>query len=239
MKFYKTTRVSGGSWYDPEFVYREGRIYRPARGTVAGSYKTCTKRVLHACRTPEEAASPFWGARWPFRLWSFEGTPVVEDSCKAGFRQIGPMVTEDVNLCFGSNGTRIVALLKLLAAASPQQIFDLGKAWTAARGGTMGYWCGSLDAVNQYQNFEDAARTVRHALLRLGHGGSHEGLPWIITRDAAKRFGWTIPTRAAAIYTARALIGAVLIGQYGLEQHHVDTLLTPVIEVFGTDWMNG
>lgn len=233
MKYYKTTHVNGGSWYDPDFIYQEGHIRRPKRGTIADSYETCTKRVLHACRTPEEAASASWNVSWPFRLWSFEGTPVVEDKDKAGFRQVGPMVVEDVSLCFGPSGTRVSALLNLLATVNSRRFTDLVAAWTSAHGQAPGFIWGSTESTTQYRSFRNALGAVQVAKNVAGRR-----LPCLTARSAAGSIGRPATAGSAVRCAAQALVVFDLVGQHGLERHHIDTLLAPVIEVFGEDWID-
>lgn len=216
MRFYKTTRMDGGSWYDPEFVYKEGQVRRPKQGTLADSYWTCTDGVLHACSIPAAAASPLWGVCWPFLLWSFEGTPVTGRGTKYGFRQVGPMVVEDVTQCFGPNGAQVVALLKTLAGASPEEL-------------------GSLGLVRDWSNVAYSTVIARNVVSRGGRDASR----WE-ARDAAQGAARgpikNYAARNAAQHAAAALVVMDLVGQYDLEQHHIDELLAPVVETFGADW---
>lgn len=214
MKYYKTTRMDGSSWYDPGFVYREGRIYRPRRGTLADTYYPCTDGVLHACGTPEVAADSLWGVRWPFRLWSFDGTPVTAGWSKYGFRQVGPMVVEDVAQCFGPNGAQVVTLLNLLTTINLSQARELfftdeSTNWFAARA-----------------RVEVAGCVVSRGLFQDIAGGTA---------------CYIFDTRRALLTIQRAaaaLVVADLVGEHNLKQHHVDTLLSPIVNAFGEDWMN-
>lgn len=240
MKFYKTTKADGSSWHDPDFIYEEGRTYRPKRGTVASSYKLCTDAVLHACSTPERAALAAWGVRWPFLLWSFEGTPVVADDRKIGFRQIGPMVAEDVSLCFGPNGKRVVTFIRMVNAASSEQLEALKEA--SGRGG-------HFHPPNRRPHIDqDAARwsLADHATWTLTwHAGRRND--YFVARQAVCnvgppvhrsgiQFGGPGHVATAAMDAAGALVMEDLAGRRGLTRADIDAVLAPIAKAFGADW---
>lgn len=239
MKFYKTTRIDGSSWYDPSFVYKEGRIYRPRRGTIANRYYMCTSGVLHASRTPEGAATSTGNIYWPFLLWSFDGTPVVEDSQTAGFWQVGPMVREDVSFCFGPNGRLITDLLERVPTLTLEQWDHIATLYMAAHQDVT--WNFKLTA-------REAARSaVRNASWRAERGAARavaRGAANVVTNrtSQALRENDASPTvldiARRTIWDAAQALVVVDLDQYGLEDHHFDALLYPLTDVLRRGWVN-
>lgn len=66
----------------------------------------------------------------------------------------------------------------------------------------------------------------------------------VLTEDearslAAARGAALAAARDAALAAARAASVADLVGQHGLTQEHIDTLMAPWVQVLGTDWADG
>jgi len=223
-RYYKTTRMDGGSWYKPEFIYEEGEIYNIDLQNHTKTYPICSRYVLHACNTPERAASYKWNVSWPFRLWSFEGNSVIRKGDKFGFRQIGPMQEEDRALCFGPNGIAVVKMLKVLETASTRQLQKLITGHNTTR---------DIARETVWNAAGIAAIDTRNATWGIIRDIARETV-WNAARDAARDIAWD-----TVKYTVQALVATNLVGQYDLKQHHIDILMAPWISVFGEDWMGG
>ena len=85
--FYKMAKVSGWDFYTGKTInYREnvGRIVKLPY-PVVGEPLLCSPNVIHASRHPAQC---FVGGSMPCSLYKVEGTPLLEDSHKAGFKQL-------------------------------------------------------------------------------------------------------------------------------------------------------
>jgi len=220
--YYKTTRMDGGSWYKPEFIYKEGEIYNIDLQNHTKTYPICSRYVLHACNTPEKAASYSWGVKWPFRLWSFEGNSVIRKNDKFGFRQIGPMQEEDRTLCFGPNGIAVMKMLKILETINTQQLQNLATTQSISFDAQFTAWNTIWDIAKDTTRWSawDAAWNATTTAIRHKNPNVNRSITWDIAKDIV-----------------RVLVIADLVGQHGLEQHHIDTLMAPWISIFGEDWM--
>jgi len=84
-RFYKGARPDGWDFYTEKTInYREaiGKVVHvPTKSEI---YTLCTPSVIHASRKPQDV---FVGSKIPLSLYIVEGTPVVEDDTKSGFKE--------------------------------------------------------------------------------------------------------------------------------------------------------
>jgi hypothetical protein len=89
MIYYKLARPDGYDFYTGKTVnYRENigkKIIVPHRYSEIEVPTLCSNNVLHACSNPNEC---FIGAKLPCSVYEVEGTPVVDDEAKQGFREL-------------------------------------------------------------------------------------------------------------------------------------------------------
>ena len=241
MTWYKVTRLDGTSFHDPDIKYVAGKRVRPK--PYSGERELCGEGTLHASPSPPEAMR--YG-EWPCRLFEVEGTPFIQDSDKAGFRQLRVISELDVCLVFGPNGRHVVAVLERIAVCTPDEIDRLAAAQNAARGAA--------------QNAaRDAAQNAAWVAARYAAWYAAWDAAWVAARytarytarDAAQNAAWVAAQNAAWVAAQNAAWGAArgaargaavsdLIGQYGYTQTHHDLLTGPwqtVIGVWtGTEW---
>lgn len=126
---------------------------------------------------------------------------------------------------FGPNWRQVIAVTRRVAMLTFDEVQRLQAAWDAARGAA---WDAAWDAarVAALGAVRVAARVAARAAARDAAGDA----AWVAEWDAA----W-----AAAWDTARVAVVADLVGQHGLEQHHIDTLMKPWIDTLGPDWSEG
>ncbi|MEX2430971.1 MAG: hypothetical protein WD645_03525, partial [Dehalococcoidia bacterium] len=124
---YKITKPDGTPWAADNPVYQAGRRYR-ATGT--GTPELCTDTVLHASRTPEQAA---WLGRWPYVLWEVQGKVAVEDDMKVGCRQINVVRLLPVHLCWGPNGREVERIIRRVGRITTEESARLAAARAAER----------------------------------------------------------------------------------------------------------
>jgi len=205
MTFLKVVRPDLGSFHDPTFEYAIGGTKR-APGPRPEWIEPCMFGVLHASISAPQAA--VFG-RWPYRLLEVDGKPLTEPDGdgKVVFRQITVVRERDVAECFGPNGVAVVALLRQAEQMTADQARQLAAAWHGA-------WHGAGPAAGPGAG--DAARYAA--------GDAAWYAAWDAARSAA---------RSAAWHAARALVVADLVGQHGLKQHHIDTLLQTWVDVMG------
>lgn len=125
---------------------------------------------------------------------------------------------DDLADTFGPQWREIVALVRTVSGATPEQIERLLAAGIAAR-----------DAV-RVDAWDAAEVAAWHAARRVARNAEWHAAN--VTRDAtifAARFAEGNAARDAA----SALVVRDLIGQYGFTQEHYDTLMEPWLEVFG------
>ena len=127
----------------------------------------------------------------------------------------------DLEETFGPAWRMVIAVIRRSAILTPTEVTDLAAAWGAAR-----------DAAR------DAARAAARGAAWGAARGAAWGAAWAAAWDAAQGAAW-----AAAWDAARdAAWGAVvsdLVGQRGLTQDHLDTLMGPWVRVLGADWAEG
>jgi hypothetical protein len=242
-QFYKVVDQNLASFHNPEFRYEIGTR---ARRIDTGTPKLCTSTVLHASREAPDAAR--YG-RWPYRLLTVEGVPVVEQPDKAGFRQLYVTGEVDVALCFGPNGAAVVDVISTIESATAGQLRQLAAAWAAAGDAAWdAVWDTARAAVwyTARAAARAAARDAAEAAARAAAWAAAEAAAWSAAWDAT----WYTARAAAgdalkgalrgtAGDAARAAVVSDLVSHYGLEQHHIDTLMAPYVEVFGRpEWMN-
>jgi hypothetical protein len=198
-EYYKVVRPDLSSFSDPTYVYVVGRRMRP---TTRGD-RLCAAGLLHASPTPEQAAT--YG-RWPYRLLAVEGRPVVEDTDKAGFRQLTVVEELPVVRCFGPSGDLVLEVLRQVG-----EVTDWAAARAAARAAGAAAWDAAWAAA------WDAARAATRAA-----GDATRAAAWAAARAAT----WDAAGSAAGAATRAAAV-ADLVGQHGLTQQHLDTLSAP------------
>ena len=150
-----------------------------------------------------------------------EGRPVVEDVDKCGFRQLVVTGEGDVGLCFGPNGAAVIDVLETIRGATSQQLDELDAAGDAAR--------------------DAAVYAAVYAAVDAAVDAAWDAA-WDAARDAAvyaaRDAAWGAAVGAALGAAVVAAAVADLVGQHGLEQHHIDTLTAPYTQVFGQpDWL--
>ena len=115
----------------------------------------------------------------------------------------------DLEETFGPAWRMVIAVIRRSAILTAAEAKDLDAAWDAARDA-------ALDAA------WDAARGA--------------------ARDAARgaaRAAARAAARGAARDAARGAVVSDLVGQHGLTQEHVDTLMAPWVQVLGDNWAEG
>ena len=131
----------------------------------------------------------------------------------------------DLEETFGPAWRMVIAVIRRSAILTPTEVTDLAAAWAAA-------WDAARDAA--WDAARAAAYAAAYAAARGAAWGAARGAAW----DAAQGAAW-----AAAWDAARgAAWGAVvsdLVGQRGLTQDHLDTLMGPWVRVLGADWAEG
>ena len=135
----------------------------------------------------------------------------------------------DLEETFGPAWRMVIAVIRRSAILTPTEVTDLAAAWAAA-------WDAARDAARA------AAYAAAYAAARGAAWGAARGAAWgaayAAAWDAAQGAAW-----AAAWDAARgAAWGAVvsdLVGQRGLTQDHLDTLMGPWVRVLGADWAEG
>jgi len=186
-----------------DLKYTIGKTRR-APGPRPEQIKTKMAGVLHASTSAPQAAT---FGHWPYRLLEVEGKPLTDpdDDGKVAFRQLTVIRELDVAECFGPNGKHVVALLRQAERMTDDQAGRLAPAGSAA-------WYDARYAAWYAAAGYDAGMS---AAMSAGY-------------DAAGYDAWY-----AARSAAMALMVADLVGQHGLEQHHIDTLLSPWVSVMG------
>ena len=128
---------------------------------------------------------------------------------------------------FGPQWQEIIAQVRAISGATPQQIEDLAAAWDAARDAA---WYAARDA---------ARNAARDAAWDAASSGARAAA-WYAAWDAAWDGAWDAASAAArdaardaASAAASALSVRDLIGQHGLTQAHYDLLSGPWRQVMG------
>ena len=218
MPFFKVVRPDLSSFHDPDFGYAIGKTRR-APGPRPAVIRVQMAGVLHASTSAPEAAR--WG-EWPWRLLEVAGKPLTEPDSdgKVAFRQLTVVAERDVAECFGPNGQAVVALLDQVGRLTVGQAEQLYAARSTARY-TAAWYAARSTAW-------DAARSTAEENAENAAENAARYTAWYTARNAAEY---------AAEYTARnaatGLVVADLVGRHGLEQHHIDTLLQPWVDVMG------
>ena len=241
MTWYKVTRLDGSSFHDPTVTYEVGKRVRPK--PHSGGRKLCGEGTLHASPSPPEAMR--YG-KWPCRLFEVEGTPFIQDTDKAGFRQLRVKQELDAWRVFGPNGRHVEAVLERIVVCTPDEIDRLAAArdaaldaareaareaaWYAARYAARdAAWEAAWDAA-QYAARDAAREAARYVAWEAA---------WDAAREAAQYAAWEAAWEAAWDAARDAAI-VDLIGQYGYTQTHHDLLTGPWKEVIGvwngTEW---
>jgi hypothetical protein len=138
-------------------------------------------------------------------------------------RSVGVTDT-DLELTFGPQWRRVVALVRRAARLTPEEIEAVEAAWAAdARDDA---WAAAW------------AADARAAAWAASAGAWRRGAAWAsAARAAAARAdAWDAAARDAAWDAAWAIAVSDLVGQHGLTQDHIDTLMQPWIAIVGPDW---
>ena len=148
------------------------------------------------------------GSRWPWRLRKVEGVVAAEEYERVGCRQLRVVCELPVELSFGPNSAAVLRVIRRAETLSPAEVRGLAAAQKAASDIPPG---GVRDA-------------TRDALLDA-------------TRGTAQNAAWAAAwARIAAADAASTATIADLVGQHGLEQHHIDTLQSPWLDAIGPTW---
>ena len=221
MTYYKATRPDGYSFRgDPPVLYKVGRTVRPHRSSVKGRDERgydCEPGWLYASTTPEVAVSHV--ARWPWRIFEVEGTPVGGDPRKEAFRQLRVIREVPRWEAFGPRGELVERILTRSESLTGNEADALAAARYAA-------WYAARDAA-WYAAWDAASDAVRGAVRGAARDAARDaawyaawGAVWDAVRDAVRDAAW----------------GAVvsdLVGQHGLTEAHIRTLYGPWQEVIG------
>lgn len=136
---------------------------------------------------------------------------------------------------FGPNGDAVERIIRRAERLTREEIGALysvrAEAWSDAQ---YAAWFDVQD---------DAVRYSSRAAAWYAARGDGRQNAWAVAGDAA----WTATradaqdtfrynARAATWYAAAAQVVADLVGQYGLTQDHIDTLMAPWNAVIGEDW---
>ena len=224
---YKTTQLDGRTWHG-NAVVQQGKTLR--RGQT-GDVRLYGGQGVHAARSPEEAAM---GSRWPWRLWKVEGVVAAEEYERVGCRQLRVVCELPVELSFGPNSAAALRVIRRAETLSPAEVRGLAAAQKAASDIPPG---GVRDATRDAPL--DATRGTAQATARIAAQNAAWAAAWAAVGGAAADAAWAAAWRAAWIAAADAASAATvadLVGQHGLEQHHIDTLRQPWLDVIGPTW---
>ena len=200
--FYKVTRLDGSSFHTDRVRYEVGKRVRPEPHD--GTRQLCGPGLLHASPSAPEAAR--YG-RWPYRLFAVDGKPYATQPDKAGFTQLTVVAELDVAECFGSNGQRVLAMIRQAEQLTPGQAKRLVAARVAAG-----------DAA--WDAARDAARDAAWVAAWVAAGDVARNAARDAARDAAREAAGDVAGDAAW-----ALVVEDLIGQHGFTQDHFDILV--------------
>ena len=123
---------------------------------------------------------------------------------------------EDLAETFGPSWALVVAVIRRAAVLTEGEARSLAAARDAA-------WAAARDAA-AWAATRDATRAAARDAA------------WAAARDAAARAATRDAAWAATRDAARAASVADLVGQHGLTQEHINTLMAPWVQVLGTDW---
>ena len=126
-----------------------------------------------------------------------------------------PVTDADLEATFGPHWEAIVRLVRRTASLTDEQANALYAVWDAA-----------VDAARS------AAWDAAKAAAWYAAWDAVETAAWYAARGDARSAAWDA-ARSAAWDAAKALVVADLVGQHGLTQDHVDTLLAPWVSVMG------
>ena len=115
----------------------------------------------------------------------------------------------DLEETFGPAWRMVIAVIRRSAILTPTEVTDLAAAWSAARG---------------------AAWDAAYAAAWSAAWSAARGAAWDAAWDAAWSAAWS---------AARGAVVSDLVGQRGLTQDHLDTLMGPWVRVLGADWAEG
>ena len=217
---WKVTRPDGTPWHGDGFVYEAGKTYRRRDH---GEPRLCSPTVLHAARTPEQAAR--FGS-WPYVLWEVEGVVAVEDEEKVGVRQLTVVRQAPTHLCFGPQGEAVLRVVERAGRLTVDEADALSAAWSAARSAAESAARSAAESAAWYAAWSAARSAARSAA---------ESAAWSAARSAAESAAWSA-ARSAAESAAWSAAVADLVGQHGLTQEHIDLLRKPWADVIGPTW---
>ena len=135
----------------------------------------------------------------------------------------------DLEETFGPAWRMVIAVIRRSAILTPTEVTDLAAAWSAAGGAARGAaWSAAWSAAG------GAARGAAWSAAWSAARGAAGGAAWSAARGAAWSAAW-----GAAWSAARGAVVSDLVGQRGLTQDHLDTLMGPWVRVLGADWAEG
>ena len=141
------------------------------------------------------------------------------DEVTAYLREHADVTDEELADTFGPQWREIVAQVRVISGATPQQLSDLAAAWDAARTAAgSAAWAAARSAAGDAAR--SAARSAARAAARDAVGDAAGDAAWSAAGDAAGSAAWALATRD-------------FIGTAGYTQKHYDLLTGPWRKTFG------
>lgn len=229
MSYYKVTKLNGESFHTPNVVYQLGKRVRPG---PFESRELCGPGLLHASPSAPEAAQ---FGKWPYKLWRVEGKPFVENTDKAGFKQLTVTGEADVAECFGPNGAKVLGLIRQTERLTSDQAERLYAARSAPLSAPLYAARHAARSAARYAAFYAAQYAARSAAWYAAWYAARSAAFYAagdalrVAREAAgdARRVAREAAGSAARYAAGAHAVEDLIGQYWYTQEHHDLLVGP------------
>ncbi|KKN82029.1 hypothetical protein LCGC14_0312960 [marine sediment metagenome] len=215
--YYKGTQLDGFDWHTGRTIN-----YRTALGSKAihprpnPAADLCSDGVLHASPTPEGV---FIGSRIPLALFRVEGTPVVEDTEKAGFVELTVIEELDPAKTFRWNYAGAASPVNPLLLTPPAidgEIMALVRTW-ASVGASVGasVWASVWDSVGDSVRASVGASVGASVWASVGDsvGASVRASVWASVRasvwDSVRDSVW-VSVRASVWDSVGASVGAYI-----------------------------
>ena len=216
-------------WTQGQFETDDGKV------CLLGAVRRCTpipgdrhlvEQVMHRRRRAD--------------VWNDANDRTV-DEVTAYLREHADVTDEELADTFGPQWREIVAQVRVISGATPQQLSDLAAAWSAARTAAWSVvWdaaraaaraaAGSAAGSAVWDAVRDAARTAAWDAARTAAEDAARTAAWDAVRDAAedavRDAAWALATRG-------------LIGTAGYTQKHYDLLTGPWRKTFGPQCLDG
>jgi len=196
-RFWKAVDGEGGSFGDPEVVWRVGRIVRdplPAGRTI------CERGLLHAATTATEALTSHCSVTYPHRLFVVEprGDLVRETGHphKVGCRAWKVVEERPMHEAYGPQGVEVVALIERCGRLTYDDAVALLAAWRAVRGAVRGAAWGSAGGSAGDAAWHAARHAARDAARNAAWVAARHAA-WDAARVAARNAAWVAAGDAA------------------------------------------